>query len=106
MPADESRIGNPLAIVVNVRQLALWCSSKAGVVDPISKAGHFQQHLSLGNERTGIRETEGRHKCVERDHPALLESGCEGAWHAGRARCECWSISIKQRATQAQGTHV
>src|SRR5207253_921090 len=74
MPADESRIGNPLAIVVNVRQLALWCPSKAGVVDPIDKAGHFQQHLSLGNERTRIRETEGRPKCVERDHPSCQAS--------------------------------
>src|SRR6516225_10120293 len=76
MPADESRIGNPLAVVIDVRQLALWCPPKAGVVDPVSKAGHFHQHLGLSDEWARIRETECKSKCVERDHRSLLESGC------------------------------
>ncbi len=68
VPADESRIGNPLAIIVDVRQLALRRLAKAGSVRPVSEAGHFQEHLGLGDERTWIRHAESGPECVERDH--------------------------------------
>lgn len=51
MPADERRVGNRLAVIIDVRQLALRGLAKAGRVGSVSKASHFQQHFNLGDER-------------------------------------------------------
>src|SRR5262249_46754747 len=71
MPANERRVGNPLAVIFDVRQLALRSAAKAGSVGSVSKARHFQQHLNLGDERARVRQTEGRPECVEGDHRSL-----------------------------------
>jgi hypothetical protein len=60
MPADERRVGNPFAVIIDVRQLALWRPAEPGGVGSVSKAGRFQQHFSLGDERARVRQTEGR----------------------------------------------
>jgi hypothetical protein len=74
MPADQRRVGNLLAIIIDVRQLALRGLTKASGVGSVSKASHFQQHFNLGDERTRVRQTEGGPKCVECDHRSLLGS--------------------------------
>src|SRR5262249_4063876 len=72
VPADERRVGNLLAVIIDVRQLALRGPAKAGGVGSISKAGYFQQHFNLGDERARIGQTEGGPKWVECDHRSLL----------------------------------
>jgi hypothetical protein len=74
MPADERRVGYLLAVIVDVRQLALRGLAKAGGVGSVSKASHFQQHFNLGYERARVRQTEGGPECVERNHRSLLGS--------------------------------
>src|SRR5262249_50105346 len=65
-------IGNPLTVIVDIRQLALRGPPQAGGVGPVRQRGHFQQRFDFGDERAWIRQPEGRTKCVERDHCPLL----------------------------------
>src|SRR5262249_22646872 len=106
MPADERRVGNPLAVIIDVRQLALRCLAKAGDVGSVSKARHFQQHFNLGDERARVRQTKGRPECVEGDHRSVLETvfkkpralwpSLRGAWDWGIA-CRALRVGASSR---------
>jgi len=82
-----------------------WCGASSHRRDlDLSRARHRAgnptvedgEHLSLGHERTRIRETEGRPKCVERDH---LSCGTI----AGSRRCRHRLPRGRGRATRSPG---
>src|SRR5262249_52087273 len=74
VPADEGRIGDDLALVVNVRELALRRLLEAGRVGPIGKLRHFEQHFHFGHEGAWVWQTKSRSEAIERDHSHLTIS--------------------------------
>jgi len=50
VPADDGEIGNPLAVVVDIGQLALGSLGESLAVHPIGQAGDPQEHLGLHDE--------------------------------------------------------
>lgn len=52
--ADEGRIRDDDAAVVDVRQLALRRLAETGAVGAVRHPSHLQQHLGLGHERAGV----------------------------------------------------
>jgi hypothetical protein len=70
--ADERRIGNDQAAVIDVRQLAFWCLAIAAAIFAINKTSELQVQHGIDNERNAIGKPEVRPKRVERDHGSGL----------------------------------
>src|SRR5262245_38365943 len=71
MRADEGGIGDPLAIILDVRQLPFWRGRRHGPLLAIGEPCHLELDLGLGHERTDFRQTEACAKAVKGDHASL-----------------------------------
>src|ERR1700719_2683318 len=70
--ADERRIGNDQAVVIDIRQLAFWRLAIPAAIFAILKTSEFQQQHDFDNEGTSIWKPEVRPERVERDHGSGL----------------------------------
>ena len=84
VPADEGRIGDARAVIVDVGQLAFGRLAEAFGIGPIGQAGQLQEHLGFGHERARIRQTEIRPEDVERDHRVASRCGLRHCAEATR----------------------
>src|SRR5262245_7641381 len=85
VPADEGRVCNGLAIVVDIGELAFWSTFEAARVGPVGELCHLQQNLRLGHEGARVREAESRSEAIKRDHllPSLLERPAQDRGEGG-----------------------
>ncbi len=65
---DQRRVRHHGSIVDDVGQLALRRLANIRRLSLVRLAGELQEHLGLGDERTGIRQPEAWTKRVQRDH--------------------------------------
>src|SRR5205809_720785 len=68
MPADEGRIRDDLAVILDIRKLALGSLVEAARIHRVGEPGHLQQHLRLGHEGARVGQAKCRSKAIERDH--------------------------------------
>src|SRR5688500_3058269 len=68
MIADESRIRNQRAFVLDVRELSFRGFVEAFRVHRVWKVRQFQKHLGFGDERTRIWQAKGATEREKRNH--------------------------------------
>jgi hypothetical protein len=72
VPANEGRIGDRLAVIDDVGELALRRLVEAAGIGFVRQSRHLQQHFRLGDEQARIRQAKGGAEIIERDHGAHL----------------------------------
>src|SRR5260370_42229649 len=70
--ADEGRVRDLLAFVIDVRQLSIWRSGRERLLLAVGETGHLELDLGLGHERADFRQAETSAEAVENDHRKLL----------------------------------
>lgn len=100
MKADECRIGNDQATVIDIRQLAFRRLAIPAAIFAILKTSKFQQQHGFDNERTSIWKPEVRPKCVERDHGGRLhfEDCAARAFRGGASLCIAKNLATEIQA--------
>ena len=68
VPANEGRVRNAFAVVIDVRQLALGSFAESVGLRPIGQPGHLQEDFDFRHEWARIRQPERRPEGVERHH--------------------------------------
>lgn len=68
MPADEGRIGDDGAVVVDEGDLALGRRLWPAALPAIGEPRHFQLHFALHDEGAGIGQAEQGAKAEQTDH--------------------------------------
>jgi hypothetical protein len=98
--ADERRIGNDQAVVIDIRKLAFWRFAKPAAIFGVLNTSEFQQQHGFNNERTSIWKPEVRPKRVERDHG----SGLRLPGDAAPPRYQCEVIAVRSEGSTENST--
>src|ERR1700730_17933482 len=98
--ADERRIGNNQAVVIDVRQLAFWRLAKPAAICAVVEAGELQQQHGFDNKRTCIWKPEVRPKGVERDHG----SGLPLSFDAAPPLHQCVVVAVRSEGSTENST--
>jgi hypothetical protein len=73
VPADEGRVRDAFAVVVDVGELALRGFGEAPGIDLVGLPRHLQEDFCLHDERARIGQAQPRSKSIERYHmPSAL----------------------------------
>jgi hypothetical protein len=68
VPADEGRVGQPLAVIIHIGQLALGRLAEVTRFRLERLPAAFEQNLGLGDEGAGVGKAKRGTHSVKRDH--------------------------------------